>query len=333
MHVTLVQGGGAGFDQVPAVQRILKEAGVAVEWDEHLAGIPALEQGREPLPKEMFASIKANGLALKTKILSPAGKEANFNVQFRQKLDLFASVRPLRNLPGLPARFQGVDFVVIRELTEDLYAAGEHEIVPGVVQSIKVVTEAACKRFFKFALDWTRQAGRKQVTCVHKANILKMADGLFLETFRQTAKDYPDIQTRDFIVDNCCMQMVLKPQQFDVLVMGNLYGDLVSDLGAGIVGGISATSGHNVGHGVHIYETFHGGPREAVGIDRANPLPLLLPAIDLAEHLGKKEAAAHIRAAIATVMQAGNVRTPDLGGTATTTQMANALIDALHAAN
>ncbi|CAN5202104.1 isocitrate/isopropylmalate dehydrogenase family protein [soil metagenome] len=334
MHVTLVQGGGAGFDQVPAVQRILKEAGVAVEWDEHLAGIPALEQGREALPAEMFASVRANGLVLKTKLLSPVGKkEANCNVLFRQKLDLFASVRPLRNLPGLPARFQDVDFVVIRELTEDLYAAGEHEIVPGVVQSIKVVTEAACKRFFKFALDWTRQAGRKQVTCVHKANILKMADGLFLETFRQAAKDYPDIQTRDFIVDNCCMQMVLKPQQFDVLVMGNLYGDLVSDLGAGIVGGISATSGHNVGNGVHVYETFHGGPREAVGIDRANPLPLLLPAIDLAEHLGKHEAAARIRAAIATVMLAGKVRTPDLGGTSTTTQMADALVDALHAAN
>jgi isocitrate dehydrogenase (NAD+) len=331
MLLTLVQGGGAGYDQVPAVKRILNEAGVKVEWDEHLAGLPALEKGCAALPPEMIASVKSTGLALKTKLLSPIGKkEQNYNVLFRQKLDLFASVRPLRNLAGLPARFQNVDFVVIRELTEDLYAAGEHEIVPGVVQSIKVVTEAACKRFFRFAFDWTRQMGRKQVTCVHKANILKMADGLFLETFRQAAKDYPDLQTRDYIVDNCCMQMVLKPQQFDVLVMGNLYGDLVSDLGAGVVGGISATSGHNVGAGVHVYETFHGGQRDVIGLDRANPLPLLLPAIDLAEHLGKKAEAARIRNAIATVMLAGKVRTRDLGGESTTTEMTDAIVEALH---
>lgn len=330
MLVTLVQGGGAGYDQVPAVLRILKEAGVALEWDEHLAGLPAIEKGSEALPPELLASLRSTGLALKTKLLSPVGrKEQNYNVLFRQKLDLFASVRPLRNLPGLRARFQNVDFVVIRELTEDLYAAGEHEIVPGVVQSIKVVTEAACKRFFRFALDWTRQKGRKQVTCVHKANILKMADGLFLETFRQTAKDYPDLQTRDYIVDNCCMQMVLKPQQFDVLVMGNLYGDLVSDLGAGIVGGISATSGHNVGAGVHVYETFHGGNRDIIGPDRANPLPLLLPAIDLAEHVGKHAEAARIRAAVASVMLAGKMRTRDLGGDSTTTAMTNAIVEAL----
>ncbi len=331
MRVTLVQGGGAGYDQVPAAKRILREAGVAIDWDEHLAGLPALEQGREALPPELFASVKSTGLALKTKLLSPVGKkEHNFNVLFREQLGLFASVRPLRNLPGLPARFQSVDFVVIRELTEDLYAAGEHEIVPGVVQSIKVVTEAACKRFFRFALDWTRQMHRKQVACVHKANILKMADGLFLDTFRLTAKDFPDIQTRELIVDNCCMQMVLKPQQFDVLVMGNLYGDLISDLGAGVVGGISATSGHNVGEGTHVYETFHGGQLQA---NRANPLPLLLPAIDLVEHIGKSEAAARIRQAIATVMLAGKIRTPDLGGQATTTEMTDALVNALHRAN
>jgi isocitrate dehydrogenase (NAD+) len=333
MLVTLVQGGGAGYDQVPAVQRILREAGVAIDWDEHLAGLPAIEQGREALPAELLASVRSTGVALKTKLLSPGGKkEQNYNVLFRQKLDLFASVRPLRNLPGLPARFQNVDFVVIRELTEDLYAAGEHEIVPGVVQSIKVVTEAACKRFFSFALDWTRQQGRKQVTCVHKANILKMADGLFLETFRQTAKAYPELQTRDLIVDNCCMQMVLRPQQFDVLVMGNLYGDLISDLGAGVVGGISATSGHNVGAGVHVYETFHGGPREAIGTDRANPLPLLLPALDLVEHLGKKEEAARIREAVAKVMVAGKVRTRDLGGDSTTKEMTEAIVEEMRKA-
>ena len=330
MRVTVIQGGGPGYDQVPAVQRILKAAGVVLEWDEHLAGLPAIENGGEALPKALIDSFHSTGLALKTKLLSPVGKkEHNYNVLFRQKLDLFASVRPLRNLPGLPARFQNVDFVVIRELTEDLYAAGEHEIVPGVVQSIKVVTEVACLRFFHFALDWTRQVGRKQVVCVHKANILKMADGLFLDLFRQVAREYPDLTTRDLIVDNCCMQMVLRPQQFDVLVMGNLYGDLVSDLGAGIVGGISATSGLNIGKGLRVYETFHGGPRDVVPENHANPLPLLFPAIDLIAHLGHGLAAARIRTAIEKVMEAGNLHTPDLGGNATTTAVTDAIVAAL----
>src|SRR5262249_40527504 len=168
-------------------------------------------------------------------------------------------------------------------------AAIEHEIVPGVVQSLKVVTEAASRRLFRFAFEWARSAGRRAVCCVHKANILKLADGLFLEAFRATARDFPEFQTREIIVDNCCMQMVSRPQQFDVLVMGNLYGDLVSDLGAGVVGGISATAGINVGEGVRVYESFHGGSRQEIGVDRANPLPLLLPAIDLLEGVGQKE--------------------------------------------
>lgn len=330
MRVTLIQGGGTGYDQVPAVMRILNKAGIYLEWDEHLAGLPALERGGDALPEPMLESLRSTGLALKTKLLSPAGKkEHNFNVLFRQKLDLFASVRPLRNLRGLPARFQNVDFVVIRELTEDLYAAGEHEIVPGVVQSIKVVTQAACNRFFHFAFDWTRRAGRKQVACVHKANILKMSDGLFLDLFRQIAGEYPDLVTRELIVDNCCMQMVLRPQQFDVLVMGNLYGDLISDLGAGVVGGISATSGLNVGTGLHVFESFHGGPREVIGENHANPLPLLFPALDLIRHLGHADAAARIRNAVEAVMSEGKLRTPDLGGNATTTAVTDAILAAM----
>src|SRR5262249_43927144 len=203
----------------------------------------------------------------------------NYTLDFRRALGLYAAVRPVRNLPGLPARFQDVDILVLRELTEDLYAAIEHEIVPGVVQSIKVVTESASRRFFRFAFDWARAAGRKTIHCVHKANILKLSDGLFLEIFRSVARDYPDLQAKEIIVDNCCMQMVLRPRQFDVLAMGNLYGDIVSDLGAGLVGGISATAGINVGEGIKVFETFHGGTREAIGPGRANPLPLLWPAI------------------------------------------------------
>jgi isocitrate dehydrogenase (NAD+) len=334
-RVTLVQGGGTGLDQVPAVQAILGAAGVDIAWDEHFAGWAALEQGRPAISEELLTSARSNGVVLKTRLLPPPAdpsaphprERGNFNVDFRRRLGLFASVRPLKNLPGLTARFQGVDMLVIRELTEDLYAAIEHEIVPGVVQSIKVVTEAASRRFFRFAFDWARNAGRKSIACVHKANILKLGDGLFLEAFRRTAQEYPELTTREVIVDNCCMQLVSRPKQFDVLVMGNLYGDLVSDLGAGLIGGVAATHGINVGDGVRVYESLHGGPRPVA--NEADPLPLLLPAIDLLEGIGQSEAARRIQSAVETVLTAGGARTRDLGGQATTSEMTAALIAAL----
>lgn len=333
LRVTLIQGGGSGLDQVPAVQRVLASAGVAIEWVEYHAGLASIERGGEALPPDLLRSVRETKVALKTALRSAPGlegkkgaKAANYNVQLRRALGLFASVRPLKNLPGLPARFQEVDMLVIRELTEDLYAAIEHEIVPGVVQSIKVVTEAACKRFFSFAFELARAKGRKQIHCVHKANILKLADGLFLEAFRAAARDFPEMQTREIIVDNCCMQMVSRPKQFDVLVMGNLYGDLVSDLGAGVVGGVSAAHGINVGEDVRVYESFHGG---AVDADRANPLPLLLPAIDLLEGVGQNEAAQRITNAVFKVLGEKNCLTPELGGAARTSEMTNAIISAL----
>ncbi len=324
LKVTLIQGGGMGLDQVPAVQEIVKAAGVVIDWDEHLAGWSSVEHGGQPLPAALLQSVRATGLALKTMLLAAPGDPhthrpraaGNYNIQLRRELALFASVRPLKNLPGLPARFHGVDMLVIRELTEDLYASIEHEIVPGVVQSIKVVTEAASRRFFRFAFEWSRSAGRKVITCVHKANILKLADGLFLEAFRSAAREYPEMQTKEIIVDNCCQQLVSRPQQFDVLAMGNLYGDLVSDLGAGVVGGDSATHAINVGEGMRVYESFHGGPRDSTGINRANPLPLLLPAIDLLEGVGQREAAQRIQAAVARVLTEKRTLTSDLGGTA-----------------
>jgi isocitrate dehydrogenase (NAD+) len=331
LKVTLVQGGGGGFDQVPVVKRILEAVGADIVWDEHLAGQAALERGLPPLSEAMLRSVRENGLALKTKLLVPPdAQRINYNVQFRRALGLYATVRPLKNLRGLPARFHNVDIFVIRELTEDLYAAIEHEVVPGVVQSIKVVTESACRRFFRFAFDWARANGRKLLHCVHKANILKLADGLFLEVFRATAKDYPELQTKEIIVDNCCMQLVSKPQQFDVMVMGNLYGDMVSDLGAGLVGGVSATAGINVGDGVRVYESFHGSSREQIGFNKANPLPLLLPAIDLLDGVGQKERAQRLLTAVENVLAAGQVRTPDLGGNSTTTAMADAIMTELH---
>ncbi len=330
LRVTLIQGGEIGHDVVPAVKRVIAAAGVAIDWDEHVAGHEAIRQGLDPLPAPMLESVRRNGLALKTKLLSSPDKpNVNYNVQLRRSLGLFASVRPLKNIRGLKARFDKVDMIVIREITEDLYAAIEHEIVPGVVQSIKVVTEAASRRFFRFAFRWAKETGRKSIACVHKANILKLSDGLFLEAFRTTANEHPEMQTREIIVDNCCMQMVSKPQQFDVLVMGNLYGDIVSDLGAGVVGGISATAGINIGDGVQCYECFHGAGRERIGIDRANPLPLLLPAIDLLDGIGQKSAAAKILAAMEQVLADGKTLTRDLGGDATTTAMTDAIIAAM----
>lgn len=330
LRVTLIQGGEVGHDLVPAVKRVIEAAGVPIAWDEHVAGNEAIKQGQPALPEPMLASVRKNGVALKTKLMpDPRTPLVNFNVQLRRTLGLYASVRPLKNIRGLKARFDNVDMLVIREITEDLYAAIEHEIVPGVVQSLKIVTEAASKRFFRFAFRWTKEAGRKTIHCVHKANILKQADGLFLEAFRTTAKEFPDIQAKEMIVDNCCMQMVSRPQQFDVLAMGNLYGDIVSDLGAGVVGGISATAGINIGDGIHVYECFHGAGRDRVGVDRANPLPLLLPAIDLLQGIGQKDAAGRVLRAIEKVLIAGKVRTRDLGGVATTTELADAIVQAL----
>ncbi len=333
-RVTLVQGGGIGLDIVPAVRRVVAAAGVAIDWDEYLAGGASLARGGKAIPDELLRSARATGLVLKTRLLpappaAPVKEGGNFNVRFRRELGLYASVRPLKNLPALPARFQGVDILLVRELTEDLYGAIEHEIVPGVVQSIKVVTEAASRRFFRFAFTYAREHGRKTLTCVHKANILKLGDGLFLEAFRATAEDFPDLTAREVIVDNCCMQLVSRPTQFDVLVAGNLFGDIVSDLGAGLVGGISATHAINVGDGVRVFETFHGATREEVGPDRANPLPLLLPALDLLEAVGGKDAAARVFAAVGRVLTERRALTPDLGGTAGTAAMADAIVAAL----
>jgi isocitrate dehydrogenase (NAD+) len=331
-RIVFIQGGGLGLDQEPAVRRILAAAGVNLDWQVFEAGEAALAKGEGPLPAAMLEAIRASGIALKTKLINPPGTNyPNFNVQLRRELGLFASVRPVHNLEGLKARFADVDILLVREITEDLYTAIEHEIVPGVVQSLKVVTESACRRFFRFAFNLARAEGRRTIHCIHKANILKLADGLFLQCFRQTAAEFPGIQPKEMIVDNCCMQLVTRPQQFEMLVAGNLYGDLLSDLGAGITGGISAASGINYGDGVRVYETIHGGPRDAMGERRANPLPLLLPALAMLRDLSETRAADRIRAAVENVLLAGNVRTADLGGTAGTTEMAEAIIHALPA--
>ncbi|MBX9585063.1 MAG: isocitrate dehydrogenase [Gemmataceae bacterium] len=339
--VVFVQGGGVGVDQEASVRRILDAVGADIQFEAFTAGRAALEQGRDALPAAVFDAVQARGVALKTKLLPPKGASlglptrhtsaapVNFNVAFRRKLGMFASVRPVHNLPGLPSRFTGVSFLLVREISEDLYTASEHELVPGVVQSFKIVTEAASLRFFRFAFELAKRHGRKTVHCIHKANILKLADGLFLDCFRRVVKDYPDITPKELIVDNTCMQLVSRPGQFEVMAAGNLYGDLLSDLGAGLVGGVSATAAVNHGDGVRVYEAVYGATHEAVPPDRANPLPLILPAVELLRDLGNTAAADRIMNAVGAVLTDGRVRTADIGGTASTTEFTDAIVKAL----
>ncbi len=334
--VIFVQGGGLGLDQELSVRRLFEAANVPVEFEVHLAGRTAQEQGTDALPKSTFDAVRECGIALKTKLLQPMGAgtptardmsvPTNYNVAFRRNLGLFASMRPVHNLPGIPSRFSGVDFLLFREITEDLYTASEHELVPGVVQSFKIVTEVACMRFFKLTFETARARGRKSVHCIHKANILKMADGLFLDCFRRVASEFPEITAKDLIVDNTCNQLVSRPQQFEVLAAGNLYGDLLSDLGAGLVGGVSTTAAINRGHGVTVYEAVYGASHESVPPDVGNPLPLILPAIELLKDLGETASAARIQTAVEAVLTEGKVRTRDIGGTATTTAFTDAIL-------
>ncbi len=336
--VIFVQGGGLGEDQELSVRRLFEATKVPIEFEVHLAGRVAQEHGTDALPKSTFDAVRACGIALKTKLLQPKGVgtptahnpnvPTNYNVAFRRKLELFASMRPVHNLPGIPSRYTGVDFLLFREITEDLYTASEHELVPGVVQSFKIVTEVACMRFFRLAFETVRKRGRKTIHCIHKANILKMADGLFLDCFRRVASEFKDtgIVAKDLIVDNTCNQLVSRPQQFDALVAGNLYGDLLSDLGAGLVGGVSTTAAINSGAGVTVYEAVYGASHESVPPDMGNPLPLILPAIELLKDLGEGVVAARIQKAVESVLTEGQVRTRDIGGTATTTAFTDAII-------
>ena len=337
MHrIVFVQGGGVGIEQENSLRALLQATGIPLSLETHPAGRAATDQGLELLPAATVEAVRTCGMALKTKLLPPAAPSepqahpyANPNVEFRRRLGLYASVRPVHNLRGLPSRFTGVNFLLVREITEDLYATTEHEIVPGVVQSFKIVTESACLRFFRFAFELAKCQERKTVHCIHKANILKMADGLYLDCFRRIAKDYPEITAKELIVDNACMQMVSRPHQFDVVACGNLYGDLLSDLGAGLVGGISATAAINHGDGIRVYEAVYGAGHESVPPGSANPLPLWLPAIELLRDLGERSAAEQWLQAVETVLQDGAIRPADLGGTASTDEFTRAVVAAI----
>jgi len=309
---------------------VIAAAGVHVDWDRQEAGLVSFERSGQALPDGLLDSVRRNGVALKGPVTTPVGHGfTSVNVGLRKALDLYANVRPVHNLPGVPSRFEGVDLVIVRENTEDLYAGLEHVVVEGVVESLKIITAKASTRIAAFTFDYARRYGRRRVTAVHKANIMKLGDGLFLESVRQVASAWPDIDYDERIVDAACMQLVMRPETFDMLVMPNLYGDIVSDLCAGLVGGLGVVPGANIGEGIAVFEAVHGTAPDIAGRNVANPTALLLSAALMLDYLHEGDAAERIRRALTTVLSDGTTRTRDLGGTASTTEFAAALIRAL----
>jgi isocitrate dehydrogenase (NAD+) len=330
-HITLIPGDGIGPEVAKATTRVIAATGVLIDWEEMPAGIAALERGlMDALPPETVASVKKNKVALKGPTSTPTGGgHVSANVRLRKELDLYASIRPVKSVPGVKTRFDGVDLVVFRENTEGLYAGIENEIAKDVIVSIKVVTERASTRIARSAFEYARKHGRKKITAVHKANILKKGDGLFLACARNVAKEYPDIPLDDVIIDACCMKLVTDPTKFDVLLMENLYGDIISDLCAGLVGGLGVVPGANIGTDGAVFEAVHGSAPDIAGKGLANPTALLKSAALMLAHLGESSSAARLDAAIDLVLAKGDVRTGDLGGTASTEQFADAVIRAL----
>jgi isocitrate dehydrogenase (NAD+) len=329
--ITLLPGDGIGPEVTASVVSIIACSGVSVEWEKYFVGAEAITRYGDPLPKEVLDSIVKNRIALKGPVTTPIGTGfSSINVRLRKTLDLYANLRPVRSLPNVKTRYEDIDLVVVRENTEDLYSGLEHEVVPGVVESIKVITEKASTRIAKFALDYSRKHGRKRVTAVHKANIMKLSDGLFLDCFRKMKENYPDIVGDDRIVDNLCMQLVVDPNQFDVLLLENLYGDIVSDLAAGLVGGLGVVAGANIGEIGAVFEAVHGSAPDIAGENKANPIALLQSAVLMLYHLNEDDAAKRIYDSIVTVLSKGEeFRTRDLGGTATTSTFTTAICDAI----
>jgi isocitrate dehydrogenase (NAD+) len=327
--ITLIPGDGIGPEVTAAVVRIIEAAGVEVTWETHYAGAQALEKFGETLPADLLESIQRNKVALKGPITTPVGKGfTSVNVGLRKALDLYANLRPVRALPNVPSRYPELDLVVVRENTEDLYSGIEHVVVPGVVESIKIITEKASTRIAKYAFEYARIEGRKKVTAVHKANIMKLSDGLFLDCFRNVSKDYPEIEADDKIVDNACMQLVMRPEQFDIMLLENLYGDIVSDLCAGLIGGLGLVPGANIGERGAVFEAVHGSAPDIAGQGIANPTALLQSGLLMLRHLGERDAAQTIETAMLKVFTEGNVRTRDIGGHAGTMEFAEAIIAA-----
>jgi isocitrate dehydrogenase (NAD+) len=327
MHtITLIPGDGIGPEVTEAVARMFKAAALPIEWEHHDAGVTAFKRFNQSLPPELLESIKRNRVALKGPVTTPIAEGfTSVNVGLRKALDLYANLRPVKNLEGVTSRFENVDLVIVRENTEDLYSGLEHEVVPGVVESLKIITERASTRIAQFAFNQARIGGRKRVTAIHKANILKLGDGLFLQSTRAVARDNTDISYDERIIDAACMSLVMTPEKFDVLLLPNLYGDIVSDLAAGLVGGLGVVPGANLGTDCAVFEAVHGSAPDIADKNLANPTALLLSALMMLDHIGEREKSTHIRRALGTVLSAGSVRTRDLGGTASTTEFTEAI--------
>lgn len=324
--ITLIPGDGIGPEVTNAVVKVLETAGLQVEWDAHAAGVLAVEQSGDPLPKTLLDSITRTKVALKGPVTTPVGGGfTSVNVGLRKALGLYANLRPVWNIPSVPSRYSGVDLVIVRENTEDLYSGLEHEVVPGVVESLKIITAEASERIATFAFEHARKHGRKRVTAIHKANIMKMADGLFLKSVQKIAAHYPDIVSDDRIIDAACMHLVLNPTQFDVLLLPNLYGDIVSDLCAGLVGGLGVVPSANLGTEIGVFEAVHGSAPDIAGKNLANPTALLLSALLMLRHIGEGTMADRIMTALGAVLSEGKTRTRDLGGTAGTREFADAI--------
>ena len=325
--ITLIPGDGIGPEVTEAVLRVLAATGVSIEWERFQAGVVSFERTGQALPLELVDSIRRNKVALKGPVTTPIGTGfASVNVGLRKALDLYANLRPVQNLPGVVSRFDGVDLVIVRENTEDLYAGLEHEVVPGVVESLKIITAKASTRISEFAFAYARRHGRKTVTAIHKANIMKLSDGLFLDCAREVSRAYPDIKYDERIVDATCMQLVLRPELFDVLLLENLYGDIVSDLCAGLVGGLGVVGAANLGLEIAVFEAVHGSAPDIAGKMLANPTALLLSAVLMLRHLDEDAAADRVTQALRAVLADGRVRTRDLGGTASTLEYADAIV-------
>jgi isocitrate dehydrogenase (NAD+) len=324
--ITLIPGDGIGPEVTEAVVRIFKSAALEIEWDRQDAGVAAFKRHNQSLPGMLLDSIRRNKVALKGPVTTPIAEGfTSVNVGLRKALDLYANLRPVRNVPGVRTRFTNVDLVIVRENTEDLYAGLEHQIVPGVVESLKIITEKASTRIAAFAFEHARKNGRRRVTAVHKANIMKLSDGLFLESTRAVAREYGDISYDERIVDAACMQLVMHPERFDVLLLPNLYGDIVSDLCAGLVGGLGVVPGANIGVDAAMFEAVHGSAPDIADQNLANPTALVLSGLMMLDYIGERQKAERIRAALDRVLEAGVVRTRDLGGTASTTEFTEAV--------
>ncbi len=325
--VTLIPGDGIGPEVTAAAQQVIAAVGVQIEWERHDAGAEAAARTGNPCPDAVIQSIQRNRIALKGPVGTPIGKGyRSVNVTLRRALDLYACLRPVRSLRGVPSRYEHVDLVIIRENTEGIYSGIEHMVVPGVAESLKIVTERACQRISEFAFRHARAIGRKKVTIVHKANLLRLTDGLFLDVARRTAQRFPDIETGEVIVDACAMNLVRDPSQYDVLVMDNLYGDILSELTAGLVGGTGVVPGANFGDECAVFEAVHGSAPDIAGRGVANPTAVTLSAAMMLHSMGERDAARRIERAVERVYAETDVRTPDLGGTATTQQFTDAIV-------